>query len=1125
MVGEPSDGALGGLRAGLVAHLLSNDAIIAMVGHEAYARGMVYARNGQVLEVQLDPVTMQVSGRVQGSYRDSYETSVRLVGSEHGWTGHRGTCSCPVRNDCKHSAALLIVARAQVQAGLLDQRPAWELALERMVREPESGTKAATIPLGLEFGVEQLPSYGGHRGRTTLRMRPVRWGSRGSWLRTGVSWDELDYPSRRHSAAQRDLLLQLRTAAGATARFNLPRSPWLPLTEVAAGIWTLLTEAGRVGLALIVEGGGPPPLITTTSPALVLDARRVDADVVLEPRMLLDGEPLAADRYGLLGDPVHGIYLRDAAGGLTLAQLSEPLSREQRRLLADANPIRVPAADEARFLTEYLPAVRRRAAVVSSDASVHLPGVAEPQLAATITFRPEHRVRLDWSVRYARDGIEHVFALDEEIPALTLRDQAAETALVARLPLPYEELPMLSAEPAASTPAASTPAASTAARPAAHVLLAAGDAAVFVDRVLPRLEAAGVILSFRGDPVHYRRPESEPVVEVSATPTGSADWFDLAIRIRLDGEVVPFEDVFVALSSSDDFLITDTGVYVELDRPEFARLRGLIDEARQLDDRDRPDPAEPGLRINRTQVGLWDELVDLGVVLSDSQRWLASVRALVDSSSPLAEPDPRVPPPDTLAATLRPYQEAGFAWLEALWRHDLGGVLADDMGLGKTVQTLALICRARAERPDGPPFLVVAPTSVVSNWIAEIARFAPSLRVAALTTGRRRQSLAERIAGVDLVVTSYALLRLDLESLAEQAWSGMILDEAQFVKNRRGRTYAAARRISTGVKIAITGTPVENNLMDLWSLFSLVAPGLFPHADRFAEYYRRPIERDHDAVRLAQLRRRITPFLLRRTKEAVAAELPPKQEQVVEVVLQPKHQRIYQTYLQRERQKVLGLLGDLDGNRFTILRSLTLLRQLSLDPVLVDAQHAGAPASKIDVLVTMLNELVGEGHSALVFSQFTGFLDRVQDRLDTESISYVRLDGRTRDRGAVIERFRSGAARVFLISLKAGGFGLNLTEADYCFVLDPWWNPAAEAQAVDRAHRIGQQRPVMVYRLVAKDTIEEKVMALKARKERLVAAVLSDDALGASDLGADEIREILELPTGTVRDPDRVSSS
>ena len=987
------------------------------------------------------------------------------------------------------------------------------MALERVVREPEPAVDTALIPLGLEFGVERLPTYHGRRGKTTLRIRPVRWGSRGSWLRTGISWDELDYPSRRHPGGQRDLLLQLRTAAGASARFGLPRSPWLPLAEVAAGFWTLLSEAERVGLALLTEGTGQPPLLTRNAPSMVFDARRISTDLVLEPRILLDGEPLAADRYGLLGDPVHGLYLLDPTGpgsagvGLTLAQLSEPLTREQRRLLADAAPIQIPATDEARFLADFLPAVRRRAAVVSSDESVRLPAVARPQLALAVTFRAEHRVRLDWSVRYAQGGVEHVFALDEPVVSMSLRDPAAETALLQRLPLPYDEVPVLG----------------TGTAPAAHVLLAAGDAAVFVDRVLPQLEAAGVLLSIRGEPIAYRRPDAEPVVEVSATPTGNADWFDLAIRVRLDGEVVPFEDLFIALNQHDDFLITETGVYVELERPAFDRLRQLIDEARQLEDRDRhgTDDDRFGVRINRTQVGLWEELVDLGVVLSQSDRWLSSVRGLLDDH----EQQPS-DPPATLKADLRPYQEAGFAWLTALWRHELGGVLADDMGLGKTIQTLALICRARSERPDAPPFLVVAPTSVVSNWVAELARFSPSLRVATVEggRGRRDRTLADRVAGADVVITSYALLRLDVDAFAEQPWAGMILDEAQFVKNRRGRTYAAARRIDTGFKIAVTGTPVENNLMDLWALFSLVAPGLFPHADRFAEYYRRPIERDSDPIRLAQLRRRIAPFLLRRTKEAVESELPAKQEQVVEVVLQPRHQRIYQTQLQRERQKVLGLIDDLDGNRFTILRSLTLLRQLSLDPVLVDPQHAGAPASKIDVLVGMLGELITEGHSALVFSQFTGFLDRVGERLTSEGIRFVRLDGRTRDRAGVIERFRSGEVAVFLISLKAGGFGLNLTEADYCFVLDPWWNPAAEEQAVDRAHRIGQQRPVMVYRLVARDTIEEKVMELKARKQRLVKAVLSDDALGTNEIEADDIRELLELPSSPQSGPESVSS-
>jgi SNF2 family DNA or RNA helicase len=241
----------------------------------------------------------------------------------------------------------------------------------------------------------------------------------------------------------------------------------------------------------------------------------------------------------------------------------------------------------------------------------------------------------------------------------------------------------------------------------------------------------------------------------------------------------------------------------------------------------------------------------------------------------------------------------------------------------------------------------------------------------------------------------------------------------------------------------------------------------------------------------------------------VATELPPKQEQVIDVVLQPRHMKIYQTHLQRERQKILGLLEDVDKNRFTILSSLTLLRQLSLDASLVDERYAGVPASKIDVLVEHLDELVAEGHRALVFSQFTSFLGRVKDRLDAAGIGYAYLDGSTRDRGRVVEDFKSGSKTVFLISLKAGGFGLNLTEADYCFVLDPWWNPAAEAQAVDRTHRIGQTETVMVYRLVAQGTIEEKVMELKARKEELFKSVMGDDALSRAALSADEIRELI----------------
>jgi SNF2 family DNA or RNA helicase len=371
--------------------------------------------------------------------------------------------------------------------------------------------------------------------------------------------------------------------------------------------------------------------------------------------------------------------------------------------------------------------------------------------------------------------------------------------------------------------------------------------------------------------------------------------------------------------------------------------------------------------------------------------------------------------------------------------------------------------------------------------------------------------LAEQVKGAHLVVTSYALFRIDFDAYAAVAWSGLVLDEAQIVKNHQAKTYQCVRRLEAPFKLAITGTPLENNLMDLWSLLSIVAPGLFPSPQRFAELYRKPIERGTGPELLGRLRRRIRPLMLRRTKEQVAAELPPKQEQVLEVALQPRHHKIYQTHLQRERQKVLGLIGDMDRNRFAIFRSLTLLRQLSLAPSLVDAGYSNVRSSKVDAFYGQLDEVVRGGHRSLVFSQFTGFLRLVRERLDAEGIGYCYLDGRTRKRAEQVDAFKRGDAPVFLISLKAGGFGLNLTEADYCFVLDPWWNPAVEAQAVDRAHRIGQDKTVMVYRLVALDTIEEKVMELKARKQDLFDKVMDDDALLSAPLTADDVKGLLGL--------------
>jgi SNF2 family DNA or RNA helicase len=397
---------------------------------------------------------------------------------------------------------------------------------------------------------------------------------------------------------------------------------------------------------------------------------------------------------------------------------------------------------------------------------------------------------------------------------------------------------------------------------------------------------------------------------------------------------------------------------------------------------------------------------------------------------------------------------------------------------------------------------------------------------------------------VDVVVTSYAIFRLDFEQFAAAEWAGLILDEAQFLKNPKTRANECARLLKAPFKLAVTGTPMENNLMELWAMLAVVAPGLYTSATRFREDYVKTVTdgmRSRQSIRqadaghlqgygdedrqadlgavgfgeaaLARLRRRIRPILLRRTKEQVAPDLPDRIQQELSVELAPKHRRAYDLLLQRERQRVLRLLDeDYEGNRFTIFRSLTLLRRAALDISLTDPErYAGVPSAKLDLLFEQLADVTATGHRALVFSQFTTFLRKIAERADREGIGYEYLDGATRRRAAVVERFKTGDAPLFLISLKAGGFGLNLTEADYVFMMDPWWNPASENQAIDRTHRIGQTHNVMVHRLVSANTIEDKVMALKARKAQLFDAVLSDDEGSFSgSLGPDDIRGLFE---------------
>jgi superfamily II DNA or RNA helicase len=1097
--------------------LLTDDLVQHTVGTDAFLRGRDYASAGNVSAVAVSDVERFVVATVQGNRPAPYQTIVRIEEGSGGRVNVRGVCTCPVAVSCKHVAAAMITARraASVAQPTTPSSAGWEEPLNALVSAEAEQSRPGS-PMALQFEVLDAPRPGTpprtrfaySRGEPTAprrrtRIRPLVPGRSGAWVRTGVSWRDLAYDVwNPRVPAHREALRELYSAHRSGSHGYSYAEVAVYLDEFGSSLWSLLSQARDAGVAFVPAKATLGPVELAAKPATVaLDLSRPteSAPARLRPVVTLEGAAVAADAVQLLGRPPHGLlldwstYTDGRSHGLTLAPLSEPLSEAVGQLLSTGRSISIPGEDLARFLRDYYPRLRRSVTVVSSDDSVEFPTIRPPRLALSVTHLPQHQVDLDWSFTYAVGGSTTRIGLSDASALPGLRDPKAERAALDSLELPDNRLPQLRAMVNGSR------------RLAPSVRLAGLDAVYFMSKLLPLLTAGSVVdVEVVGSAPDYRQSESPPLVRVSATEApGSSDWFDLAVTVSVDDEEIPFQSLFAALALGDTHLILDSGTFFSIERPEYDELRRLIDEARGLQDKE-----SDGLRLSTYQAGLWEDFTRLGVVEAQSERWARTVKGLLDLDQ---IPQPELP--SGLLATLRPYQREGYSWLSFLRDHGLGGILADDMGLGKTVQALALVSAAVEQDPLAAPFLVVAPTSVVHNWAVEAERFAPGLDVVCLgeTEARGGMGLAERVKGAHLVVTSYALFRIDFDAYAAVAWSGLVLDEAQIVKNHQAKTYQCVRRLEAPFKLAITGTPLENNLMDLWSLLSIVAPGLFPSPQRFAELYRKPIERGTDPELLGRLRRRIRPLMLRRTKEQVAAELPPKQEQVLEVTLQPRHHKIYQTHLQRERQKVLGLIGDMDRNRFAIFRSLTLLRQLSLAPSLVDAGYSNVRSSKVDAFYGQLDEVVREGHRSLVFSQFTGFLRLVRERLDAEGIGYCYLDGRTRKRAEQVDAFKRGDAPVFLISLKAGGFGLNLTEADYCFVLDPWWNPAVEAQAVDRAHRIGQDKTVMVYRLVALDTIEEKVMELKARKQDLFDKVMDDDALLSAPLTADDVKGLLGL--------------
>ncbi len=608
-------------------------------------------------------------------------------------------------------------------------------------------------------------------------------------------------------------------------------------------------------------------------------------------------------------------------------------------------------------------------------------------------------------------------------------------------------------------------------------------------------------------------------VEVSLTPTVEPDWFEWGGSIRAGKDWnLPIEDVaaevFERYGTRDwpEELVLEVPQQDAVARIPLSAIEPVLRVAVELLARE-PRRGTGRLRLSRFDVGLMAQLPE-NVPLPASSALTEMLEVLRRDGAPSA-----VAPPAMLTAELRPYQREGLAWLQFWRRHGLHGVLADDMGLGKTVQALAHLAVEKEARRLHVPALVIAPTSLIGNWQREAARYVPGLKVMGWQ-GAQRALQREALAANDLVVTSYALLWRDVEVLAAQPWSVVVLDEAQAIKNPRAKVAAAARRLRAEQRLCLTGTPMENHLGELWAIYDFLMPGFLGSHEVFQRHYRTPIEKHGDAPRLEFLRRRIRPFFLRRTKSEVAKDLPPKTEIVETLTLGERQAKVYEAIrlsMQARVREALAKRG-LAKSQITVLDALLKLRQVCCDPTLVKVPQAQRvkEAVKLEWLRETLPELIAEGRRVLVFSQFVELIDRIEPIVQELAIPYARFTGQTRDRDAVVAKFQGGEVPLLLISLKAGGTGLNLTAADTVILVDPWWNPAVEAQAIDRTHRIGQDKPVFIYKLIVANTVEEQMLALQEKKRALADATYGTAGAAKVALSEEDIAALFNVtPLGT----------
>ncbi|GAB4502688.1 MAG: DEAD/DEAH box helicase [Anaerolineales bacterium] len=764
--------------------------------------------------------------------------------------------------------------------------------------------------------------------------------------------------------------------------------------------------------------------------------------------------------------------------GAMLIPGQENMDVEQIENINKASRIRVPAEEKNVFLENYLPALASRFTITGNGINTR-----------EITAAPQPRLYLE-----EKDGILNVWlkfgyekfevSCESRIPDTSFTYDAEENTFV-------RIFRAADVEKIAFSQASEFGLKRVTGNTGLFNLRARVDVIDFLMRYVPKALAAGFEVYGEENIKNVRINRNKP--SISFNISSGIDWFDLNTVIQYGDLPVAFKDMRRALKRRENYIKLADGTVGEVPQEWLDRYKHLFNLGEETED---------GLRFSNQQVTLLDQLLGEAERVRSDDEFKRRRERLREFTSITPQPLPQ-----NLTAELRPYQKAGVDWLHFLREYQFGGCLADDMGLGKTVQVLAFLQAIKEKNEANKATLVVVPKSLLTNWQREIEKFTPGLR-ALEYHGYAREKDTSVFDQYDLVITTYGVVIKDIELFRSYRFHYAILDEAQAIKNPVSQSAKACRLLLADHRLVMTGTPVENSSFELWSQFAFLNPGLLGNLDYFKSEIGGPIERDANADTAQFLRKMVYPFILRRTKEQVAPELPPRTERIIYGEMEPAQRKIYTQTREQYRQALLGLIDEegVNNARMKILEGLLRLRQICIHPVLVDKSYRGESA-KFEMLLENIETLLSEGHKALIFSQFVETLKLLRAELDSRNVRYAYLDGQTNNRQEQVDAFQSDSSLpFFLISLKAGGVGLNLTAADYVIHIDPWWNPAVEMQASDRAHRIGQDKPVFVYKYILRDSVEEKILQLQEHKKNLVEQLITTDGSFFKNISAEDVK-------------------